>query len=81
MGARSRPLDATGVIPFFIAEPAGGSGFKPGDRELAEWALAEWARATGTVLRFERTDREEAALLRFLWLPWAEDAALGAHHR
>ena len=74
---RLPPLDASGVIPYFIAEPVTGSQFRPGDDQLAEWALQEWMRTTGGALRFERMDREEAALLRFSWLPWAADAALG----
>ena len=71
------PPGASGVIPYFIAEPVAGSQFRPGDSQLAEWALQEWMRTTGGALRFERMDREEAALLRFFWLPWAADAALG----
>ena len=70
-------LDASGVISYFIAEPVTGSQFRPGDNQLAEWALQEWMRTAGAALRFERADREETALLRFFWLPWAEDAALG----
>jgi len=74
---RLKPLDPSGVIPYFITEGVAGSRFRPGDRELAEWALQEWARRTDGALRFERVDREDAALLRFFWLPWAEDGALG----
>jgi hypothetical protein len=74
---RLKPLDAGGVIPYFIAEAADRSQFRPGDRQLATWALEEWQRTVGGIVHFERTEREEAALLRFEWLPWAEDAALG----
>jgi hypothetical protein len=71
------PLDPSGVIPYFMTEAADGSHFRPGDRQLAEWALQEWMRSVNGVLRFERVDHDDAALLRFFWLPWAEDAALG----
>jgi Matrixin len=71
------PLDAGGAISFFIADGADRSRFRAGDRQLAVWALEEWQRSAGGVLRFERAEREDAALLRFAWLPWAEDAALG----
>jgi hypothetical protein len=74
---RVRPLEATGVIPYFIAQGAEGSRFRPDDGELAEWALQEWTRRAGGALRFARVDREEAALLRFSWLPWTEDGSLG----
>jgi hypothetical protein len=74
---RLKPLDSSGSIPYFITAAVDGSRFRPGDGELAEWALQEWVRSTGVALRFERVQREDAALLRFLWLPWAEDAALG----
>jgi Matrixin len=71
------PLEASGVIPYFIDEGVDGSGFRRGDQALAMWALEEWARSTDRALRFERAARPDAALLRFSWLPWAEDGALG----
>jgi Matrixin len=71
------PVDATGLIPYFIGDAAERSGFRAGDGQLAMWALDEWQRGTGGVLRFEGASREETALLRFAWLPWAEDGALG----
>ena len=74
---RLMPLDASGQIPYFISEAVDGSRFRPGDRELVEWALQEWMRSADGVLRFDRVDQEDAAQLRFQWLPWAEDGALG----
>jgi Matrixin len=71
------PLDASGLIPYFIADGAERSQFRAGDSQLALWALEEWQRSAGGTLRFERADHEDAALLRFAWLPWAADAALG----
>jgi len=69
--------DATGVIPYFIAEGVDGSGYRAGDAELATWALEEWQRRTGRALRFQPADNEARALIRFRWLPWAADADLG----
>lgn len=74
---RVKPLAASGVIPYVMTDAADGSGFRPGDRELAEWALQEWARSADGALRFAPVENEDAALLRFVWLPWAEDGALG----
>ena len=74
---RLTPVDATGLIPYFIAEPVEGSGYRRGDSELATWALREWERSAGGTLRFQPTDKEEAALVRIRWLPWAEDGAVG----
>ncbi len=71
------PLDPSGLIPYSITEAADGSRFRPGDNQLAEWALQEWMRSTGGLLRFEPVEQDDAALLRFFWLPWAEDGALG----
>jgi Matrixin len=71
------PLDGSGLIPYFIAEGSVRSRFRAGDSQLAAWALGEWQRSVGNALRFERSESEETALLRFGWLPWAEDAALG----
>jgi len=78
-GSRFRvmPLEAGGMIPYFIAQGADRSQFRASDSQLATWALEEWERSTGGVLRFERADRQQTALLRFTWLPWAEDGALG----
>jgi matrixin len=69
--------DSSGVIPYFIATPEPGSGYKPGDEDLAVWALREWERSLGDKLRFRKSDDETRAMLRVRWLPWAEDAALG----
>jgi hypothetical protein len=74
---RLEPLDASGAVPYFIGEGAERSQFRAGDSQLATWALEEWQRSTDGMLRFERVEHKEAALLRFSWLPWAEDAALG----
>jgi hypothetical protein len=71
------PVDGSGSIPYFVGEGAERSRFRASDSQLAMWALEEWQRRADGMLRFERVEREEIALLRFAWLPWAEDAALG----
>jgi len=68
--------DRAGEIPFFIAEPNNGSGYRDGDAELAVWALQEWEHRVGAI-RFRPARDEASARLRIHWLPWAEDAALG----
>jgi hypothetical protein len=60
------PLDADGRVPYFIAAGSAGSGFRPGDRQLAQWALEAWQRAAGGALRFEASDEAEA-LVRVIW--------------
>ncbi len=37
-------LDRSEPITYFIAEGSPESGFKEGDRTLAEWALEAWGR-------------------------------------
>jgi len=74
---RVKPLAPGGVIPYVITAAVDGSRFRPGDRDLVEWALQEWMRRVDGVVRFERVEHEDIAQLRFIWLPWAEDGALG----
>jgi hypothetical protein len=69
--------DAAGEVSYFVASGVAGSAYRPGDAELAEWALREWERSSGGAVRFRRAPDEAAARLRVHWLPWAEDASLG----
>jgi hypothetical protein len=69
--------DSSGQISYFIAGGVVNSGYRAGDSELAVWALQEWERAAGGMVRFRKAGDEASALLRVRWLPWAEDAALG----
>jgi len=55
-------------ITYFIAPGAPGSGFRPGDERLAEWALADWARASAGRIRFEAAPQPKA-LIRLHWTP------------
>jgi hypothetical protein len=55
------------VIPYFIAEGSKRAvGYRPGDRELARWALQAWQRSAGSGLQFEPAS-ESAALIRLYW--------------
>lgn len=62
------PLDPKGRLTYFVAEGERGSAFRPADRELAAWALAAWARATGGTIRFDAAT-ESNALLQVHWVP------------
>ena len=59
-------LDATDPIPYFIADGAGSPGYRPSDRELAQWALEAWRRTTPGKLRF-RPASESVAIVRIYW--------------
>jgi hypothetical protein len=63
------PLDPTGHINYFIADGIPGSGYRPGDGDLATWALQEWERSSHGSIQFERTVEEGDSLLRIFWLP------------
>ena len=62
-----QPLDAKGRVTYFIAEGEPGSQFRPGDRQLATWALQAWQKTIGGALRFEPS-AEAAALVRVYWI-------------
>ncbi|HEY8518567.1 MAG TPA: matrixin family metalloprotease [Gammaproteobacteria bacterium] len=63
-------------VTYFIADGAPGSGFRPADRELAEWALRAWERAANGKLKLAEAASEEEALLRVYWVP-SHDALYG----
>jgi matrixin len=55
------------VIPYFIAEGSKRAvGYRPGDRELALWALQAWQRSAESGLQFAPAS-ESAALIRLYW--------------
>jgi len=60
-------LDAAAPVSYYISAGQPDTGFRDGDRELAEWALDSWARASGGVLRFE-PGPEASALLRIYFV-------------
>jgi hypothetical protein len=53
-------------VSYFIAEGKTGTGYRPGDRELALWAFQSWQRSAGKNLRFEPAS-ESSALVRLVW--------------
>lgn len=65
------PLEAGGAVPYFIATPTGDVQAKPGDAELALWALESWERAAGGALKFVPATSESDALVRVYWVPAA----------
>jgi hypothetical protein len=56
------------AVTYFIEDGTGVTGFEPGDRELAEWALADWARASDGKIRFVRAPSAGRALIRVRWI-------------
>jgi hypothetical protein len=63
-----RPLDRSGRITYFVDEGKPDSGFLPGDRQLATWALGAWQRAVDNRLRFETSERD-SAIVQLFWVP------------
>jgi matrixin len=61
-----RVLDRLSAIPYFIADGSGTPGYRASDRELAEWALQAWQRASPKKLRFTAA-KESDALVRVYW--------------
>jgi hypothetical protein len=64
------PLDR-GRISYFIAPPPTDSASRPGDVELARWALEAWQRAAGGRVSFLPAENEAGALVRVYWAPAA----------
>jgi hypothetical protein len=65
-----QPLD-NGRVPYFIAEAEAGSDARPGDHDLARWALQVWERTIGGALQFQPAATEREALLRVYFVPAA----------
>src|SRR3954470_17887303 len=61
-----RALDASVPIGTFIATGEPRDGYRPADRQLAEWALQAWQRAAGPALRLAGAP-ESAARVRLYW--------------
>lgn len=60
------PLAEGGLVSYFIAEGGRDSGFRPSDRQLAQWALEAWQRAARAAFRFE-AGTENDSLVRVFW--------------
>jgi hypothetical protein len=58
-------------VPYFIGEGEPGSDTRPGDRDLARWALQVWERTIGGALQFQPASSEREALLRVYFVPAA----------
>ena len=52
---------------YFIEDGNSADGFKPGDRELATWALKAWEQNSGSTLRFVAAP-EAAPRIRIKWV-------------
>ena len=65
------PLDDDGRVAYFIAEPPDDTRARPGDKDLALWALESWQRAAKGALTFVRAANEDEALVRLYWAPAA----------
>jgi hypothetical protein len=63
-----RALDAAVPVSFFIAEGTPATGYQPGDRELARWALDAWSEAAAGALRLREAPEAEA-VIRVYWAP------------
>src|SRR6202158_4782178 len=61
-----RPLDTRSAITYFIADGTGRAGFRPADRQLAQWAFEAWQRSAGQRFRFEAA-AEASAVVRLYW--------------
>jgi len=64
------PLE-NGRVTYFIAAPPADVELRPGDAELAVWALESWQRAARGALELVRTENENEALVRLYWAPAA----------
>ncbi|HLQ79437.1 MAG TPA: matrixin family metalloprotease [Terriglobia bacterium] len=62
----------TGPTSYFIEDGKGVPGFDSADHELAEMALAAWARESGGHLKFVAATNASDALLRVHWLSAAD---------
>src|SRR6266446_5054983 len=62
----ARTLDNRSAITYFIADGTGRAGFRPADRQLAQWAFEAWERSAGQRFRFEAA-AESSAVVRLYW--------------
>ena len=64
------PFDG-GRVTYYVEPPPIDAHSRPGDEELAVWALESWQRALGGRLIFTRSPDEDSALVRVHWAPAA----------
>ena len=60
-----------GRVSYFIAAPPPDVEIRPGDAELAVWALESWQRVAQGALKFVQAASEDEALVRVYWAPAA----------
>jgi hypothetical protein len=60
------------VIPYFVTDGKGITGYEAGDNELAVFALDAWARESGNRLKFTKAAKESEALLVVRWVAAGE---------
>ncbi len=65
--ARSQELDLSQPITYFVAEGSARSGFRQGDRALAEWAVQAWAGQAGPAV-VVKSAPEGSASIRIYWV-------------
>jgi hypothetical protein len=61
------PLDAQGVVTYFVAAGPASAHYLDADHELATWALADWERAAQGRLHFVPGE-EASSLVRIYWV-------------
>ena len=61
-----RRLDSSAPISYYVSVGDTATGFVAGDRQLADWALEQWQKASGGLLRF-MPNAESDATLRVYW--------------
>jgi hypothetical protein len=61
-------LDRSRPITYFISEGPAESGYREGDRTLAEWAIQAWTRQVSPTLEV-RPGTEASATIRVYWVP------------
>ncbi len=61
-------LDPAESITYFISEGSAASGFREGDRALAEWALEAWGRQADPSVDM-LPGPEASATIRVYWVP------------
>jgi hypothetical protein len=64
----SQTLDLHGRLTYFIDDGTGRTGYRAGDRQLAEWALQAWQRSAAGGFRLEAAPASRA----LVGLYWAE---------
>ncbi len=67
LGQQPARLDVAAEVTYFIGDAPPESGFRPGDRTLARWALQAWADLLDPAIRLVEAS-EETATLRVYWV-------------